>query len=524
MPYRRPLIAACITAFAALSATSGAAPAATISTPLTNVGAERMQDVARLIQRNQLDEALRQLDALEKAEPRNPDVSNLKARIYMARGDLAKARSSFERALGLKADSIDAQLGLAGIDLREKKPEAARKRYDAILAIDRNNVNAMLGMAAAATEVHQDAEAVAWLEKAAAASPAALEPRLLLAKHYLMRGDARKAVAVAEQARAYHRDNPQVLDTLATAQLAAGDISNAVVTYGRLAELQPSDPHVQYKLASAYAAASDTTAARKALDRALELKADHLASEMALASLELTAGRHSQALRIARDVQKQYPTNTAGYGMEGDVRMAQKDYAAALKAYEKAFALDRNDMLATKVHSAQSAGGDVAGADARLLQWLKERPNDTAVRAYLAGTYARSGRYQPAIEQYELLAKANPKSVIAWNDLAWLYQQQKDPRALETAERAFQIEPENARVLDTLGWILYDGDQTARAVQLLQKAVDKAPDSAEVRYHYAAALAKSGDKPKARRQLEDLLARDRNFPQRAEAQALLKQL
>jgi len=120
--------------------------------------------------------------------------------------------------------------------------------------------------------------------------------------------------------------------------------------------------------------------------------------------------------------------------------------------------------------------------------------------------------------------KANPKSVIAWNDLAWLYQQQKDPRALETAERAFQIEPENARVLDTLGWILYDGDQTARAVQLLQKAVDKAPDSAEVRYHYAAALAKSGDKPKARRQLEDLLARDRNFPQRAEAQALLKQL
>ena len=276
---------------------------------------------------------------------------------------------------------------------------------------------------------------------------------------------------------------PQVLDLLATAQTAAGDVSNAVVTYGRLAELQPSDPNVQYKLASAYAAGSDTAAARKALGRALELKADHLPSEMALASLELAAGRHGEALRIARDVQKQYPKNTAGYGIEGDVRMAQKDYAAAMKAYEKAFALDRNDMLAMKVHGAQSAGGDVAGADARLLQWLKEQPKDTRVRAYLAGTYARSGRYKPAIEQYQILTQADPMGVIAWNDLAWLYQQDKDPRALETAERAYQIEPENARVLDTLGWILYEKDDTARAVQLLQKAVDKAPDSGEVRYH-----------------------------------------
>ena len=46
----------------------------------------------------------------------------------------------------------------------------------------------------------------------------------------------------------------------------------------------------------------------------------------------------------------------------------------------------------------------------------------------------------------------------------------------------------------------------------------------DIQYHLGAALAKSGDKPGARKQLEQLLAANKEFPQRAEAQALLTQL
>jgi predicted Zn-dependent protease len=78
--------------------------------------------------------------------------------------------------------------------------------------------------------------------------------------------------------------------------------------------------------------------------------------------------------------------------------------------------------------------------------------------------------------------------------------------------------------MDTLGWILTEQGQAARAVELLQKAADKVPASAEIRYHLAAALAKSGDTRRARQELEDLLGQRKNFPQLKEAQALLKQL
>ena len=120
--------------------------------------------------------------------------------------------------------------------------------------------------------------------------------------------------------------------------------------------------------------------------------------------------------------------------------------------------------------------------------------------------------------------QADPKNIRALNDLAWLYQQEKDPRALATAEQAYQLKPDNPEIMDTLGWILVDQDKAARGAELLQKAVEMAPASTAIRYHWAAALAKSGDKARARRELGDLLIKNKDFPQRLEAQALLKDL
>ena len=63
-----------------------------------------------------------------------------------------------------------------------------------------------------------------------------------------------------------------------------------------------------------------------------------------------------------------------------------------------------------------------------------------------------------------------------------------------------------------------------RAIELLRRAASLAPNAAEIQYHLGAALAKNGDKPAARKQLEQLLAANKDFAQRAEAQALLARL
>ena len=76
----------------------------------------------------------------------------------------------------------------------------------------------------------------------------------------------------------------------------------------------------------------------------------------------------------------------------------------------------------------------------------------------------------------------------------------------------------------TLGWILVEQGNTARGLPLLQKAVSLAPEAAEIRYHFALGLVKSGDKSKARKELQQLLATGKTFPRIEEAKALLKQL
>jgi len=114
--------------------------------------------------------------------------------------------------------------------------------------------------------------------------------------------------------------------------------------------------------------------------------------------------------------------------------------------------------------------------------------------------------------------------VLVLNNLAWAYQQVKDKRALDTAERAYKLKPDNAAVADTLGWMLVEQGNTTRGLELLQKAVVAAPQAHEIRYHLAQAWLKAGDKAKARSELERLLASDAKFPQQAEAIKLLKQL
>ena len=480
--------------------------------------------IQNLIRDKQFDKALAAIETLEKKQPKNPVVFNLRGATYLAKSDFANGRKSFERALELDATSVTAAMNLAQLDLLEKNPEAARQRFQGILATDNTNVQAMIGLAGIAAATSQEPEYIAWLEKAAKAGPSAVQPRVLLANYYLRKNDLKKALALAREAQSANPNNAQALDLLGTAQLAAGENENAAITFDKLAKLFPKSPVAHYRLATAQAATNNMSAMRASLKNALTLKPDYLDAEILLCSAELGANHYVEASKIAQQIQKQHPNSPSGFVLQGDILMAQKQSGPALKAYEKALAINNNDVIAVKIHEALSAGGNAKEADARLVQWLKDQPGDLNARTYLASTYVTARQNKQAIEQYQLILQADPKNIRALNDLAWLYQQEKDSRALATAEQAYQLKPDNPEIMDTLGWILVEQNKTIRGTELLQKAAEAAPASTAFRYHWAAALAKSGDTARARRELADLLTKNKKFPQRQEAQALLKQL
>src|SRR5438034_8360 len=203
---------------------------------------------------------------------------------------------------------------------------------------------------------------------------------------------------------------------------------------------------------------------------------------------------------------------------------SQKNFPAAMKAYEKALAIDNYPLLAIKLHLVQTHIGDVKAADARLLKWLDANPSESMARAYLADFFLATKRNKPAIEQYELIVQKDPSNALALNNLANLYQRENDPRSLQTAERAYQLKPDAPAIADTLGWILISQGNTARGLALLEKAASQPAKSQEIQYHFAVALSKAGDDARAKRELERLLETGQYFPSRGAAEALLKQM
>ena len=469
------------------------------------------------------EKALQAVTALEKEHPDNPVVQNIKGGIYLSRNDPAKARTSFEKALSLQPTYFPAAANLAQLDLREDKPEAAKKRFEAILAKDKKNTQAMAALSALALNQGQTKEATLWLERAVQNNPDVLEPSLLLVGHYLRVGEKQKALTLAQKLQGANSNNPEVLDVLAQAQFANNDKAAALETYNRLAALRPNSHLVQYRIATIHIAADNFPAAGDALKKAVALKPDYIDAQLAQIALETRQGNFEKGVTICRQIQKQYPKSPVGYVAEGDLLMQQKNPALAAKAYEHAFAIAKSQPVMLKLHASLSQAGRGKEANFRLVQWLKENPTDVPLRMYLAEVYLADGQTRSAIEQYEVVLQQNPKYMPAMNNLATAYQQEKNPLALEYAEKAYKIAPDNPAIMDTLGWILVEQGNTGRGLPLLQKALSLAPDVAEIRYHFAVALVKSGDKAKARKELDTLLSSGKDFPSREEAKTLLKQ-
>ncbi|MEO8407435.1 MAG: XrtA/PEP-CTERM system TPR-repeat protein PrsT [Oxalobacteraceae bacterium] len=472
----------------------------------------------------EFDKALAAVKAAEKEQPDNASVQNLKGGIYLGKNDVHNARISFEKALSIQPAYFSAIANLAQLDVLEKKPEVAKKRFETLLKQDKKNTQAMIALASLALFQGQKEEATTWLERASNENPAALQPAILLAGQYLRNGEKQKALNLAQKLQVTNAGNPELLDILAQAQFANGDKAASLESYNKLAVIMPKSAPAQFRIAQVYLAMEDLPAASDALKKTLSLKPDYLDAQLAQAALEVHKGMHEKAIVVARQIQKQQATLPVGYILEGDVLMAQKKPALAVKAYEQAFILNKSGPLMIKLHGSLKQAGQDKEADSRLLQWLKEHPADTSARMYLGTVSLLNQQNKAAIEQFQAILQNDQKNVVVLNNLALAYQQDKDPHALEYAEKAHQLAADNPAILDTLGWILIEQGNTSRGLPLLKKATALVPEAMEIRYHLVLGLIKSGDKATARKELEQLLASGKNFSRLDEAKSLLTQL
>lgn len=465
------------------------------------------------------DKALAAADVLKKQQPKDPMVHNLKGGVYMSAGDPAKARAEFEQALALQPTYFPAAANLAQLAMKDKNYELAKQTLVKFLEKDPKHVEAMGGLAELANVTGKTAEATTWLEKAQAENPDSVAPAIMLGTHYLRTGVKDKALTLARKFQVANPDRPELLDMLGQAQLLNGDKAGALESYNKLLGLAPKSPAAHFRMASVQMMSKNEGAAMSSIAKSLELDPNFTDALVVQAEMDARAGRFDKALAAARRIQQNQPGNATGYALEGSLYDAQGKPAQAVRPYEQAFALTPTTTLVVKMHSAMTAAGQGAEADARLAKWEKSRPNDVGVAIYVAETQLKAKQYKAASTKLEGVLRQMPKNPAVLNNLAWAYQQQRDPRALKTAEAALALAPESPAVLDTLGTMLVEQGNTNKGVSYLRKAVQLAPKAPEIRFHLAQGLAKTGDKFGARKELAVVLA-DKNFTQAGEAKAL----
>lgn len=483
--------------------------------------------ISSLLRRNDTQGALKALDRLQGKLPNAAMPHHLRGRILLQRKETVAARSSFEKALAVDANYYAAVASLAALDLADKKVAAAIRRFEEQLARDPRNYHALTAVAQLRHESGvPPAEVRALLAQAVKAHPGDAAPHLLLIEFLLQQRDYNNARAAAQAGIAAVPDNQQMLDALGRAQLALGERQQAVITFGKVAADQPTSVIAHLRLAEAHALNKDKTAAARSLQRALDIDPKALPAQLGLVQLAMADRRFDDALAIARKVQQQRPKEGVGYAMEGEVFTGRRQWEPALAAFREEFSRDKSTRSAMRVHATMTAANMASAADAFAAQWLREQPKDMAFLQHLGAVDMEAGKFAPAEQRFRAVVALQPDNVTALNNLAWVLVKQNKRGALEHAQRANELAPDQPAFMDTLAAVLAAEGELPRAVEWQRKAVAKAaPASAPIyRLGLARLLIQSRDTASARAELEALKQLGDTFGRQAEVATLLESL
>jgi len=533
--------------------------------------------------RGQFAELLRDLDTGRYALPA-ASLQLYRGRAQQGMGNVVEALATFETLLAKQPSSAELHLYAAECHAALGRPRVALQQLEQAQALQPDSAAAARLHAALLADDAASSEAA--LQKAIELAPGQLtipEQLALLAQQFQIaanrldagqaEGIHKKLLVAAPQAPLTQwagaqvsllKDNPAEADAalqrlvqqapdfgpgrpaLIGALLADGNLELAIRESATLvgnapdadrpraaqqaikqaAEVGKGSEEQTLRVAAAALILEQMPAARWILEQGVKVNPQSESIALFAIQQQLAAGQPAQALQRARALATQFPRSSGAQALLAAVEDAGGDHAGAQQIYEmlwkkspsRAVALALADV---RLHTRQ---GDPLQP---LRQWLGGHPNDLAVHTGLASAALALGQDDTATAEFERIVAIQPANAVALNNLAWLYSRKNDARALSTARRAYEAGGMSAEIADTYGWLLAQSGDIKAGLPLLEKAAHSAPGKPEIRYHYAAVLARSSapaDHVMARQWLSDALRTPGDAEWRSDAQKLLAQL
>jgi putative PEP-CTERM system TPR-repeat lipoprotein len=469
------------------------------------------------------DEAAAEGDRLLQAHPDDARAHSVAGAMRMSLGDENKAREHFEHALSLEADNTVALYSLAKLALAEKDIDQARRRIEQLLDAHPTFVP---GLSMLAAILHQD-DALDQIRPrtnaAMAAAPESVAVHVLVARVALAQNEADEALQVIAKIPESAQDSASLSHLEGLALLQKGRVEQALNNLSRAAAHEPNNATLQFDLARARLGKGDYRNALTAIEAFRALRPDDVRGLVILVEAGIQAGEPRNARPMVEAYANAHPEDMTATMLLGDIEFASGKPLDALTYYEEVAERNWDRQIAFKLSRAHRAAGTGKSPEP-LERWLRDNPDDGTLRFFYAQALESSADFNGAVSQYEELLQQGKANAVVLNNLAWHYATQGRPEAVELAEQAHEMEPENGSITDTLGWIVFQSGDVGRALPLLREAASQSRDDAEIQFHLASALAAAGENTEAAAIVQELLESGQSFPSRADAERLAESL
>ena len=467
------------------------------------------------------------LDATQKA----PDFLPAWRRLALLELEQRNYDASLKALQGLLKKSpsdLEGQFLLGRVRLAKGEPAEAIKEFQKVLKLEPQHAPAHFQLALAQLQSGNVQQAKTELKEATSLAPNFTEAVILLAQLNIQSGAVQPAIDDLEAFLARRSGSGfEANFLLGSAYLAKKDPVKATAIFRRLAEQTPKDPRGPYLVGVGLRAQGKAAEAKREFEGALAMAPGYLEPMTQLVSMAFAERQPDAAIDRLKKQIALAPRSGGLQWLLGTAYMDRRDPAAAETALLKAIELDPT-LVDAYVRLAQiyMAAQRSDQALAKLNEALKVSPQSIPAQMQLGLLYEATGDTKKAQQAYEKVLALNPRFAPAANNLAALYSEHggDKEKALELAQRAKEIAPDDPHVSDTLGWILYKRGVYQRAADLLRESAAKLPNSPAVQYHLGLASLKVGDTSGARKALTVAVNSPGHFPGKDEARKTLAEI
>lgn len=480
--------------------------------------------VAALLRQKDYDGALKVVDQFEQKNPGSSVPHSLRGEVYMAAGQLDEAKAAFEKALTVLPGDPSISQNLAFLALQENDFKAARQYYLGVLKHNENNLPVLLKLAALSEIERDTAGMVKYLEQAIEAHPKEPQPKVMLARYYLNNNRAEQVPVLLNELDPKDASQPDVLNVMGLAHLKKKEYHDAVAVFQKLISVKDDAPQPHHHMALAYLGLGQSDKAKVEYGKAIDMSPAYLAPRVELTRILLHEKDRSSAVEHLSILRKIAPENAEVLQLDAARARLDGDQHEALKLSKLAFEKDGSTRnMVVLAHQYWSMGEEDTSWK-MLHDWVQKHPSDVLANLELADMYMAKGNEEKAVESYNRVLDAQKDNTLALNNLAWLLRETEPKTALGYAQQAVDQSQDSPLALDTLAVVLLKNNEPEKAVRTIERALEKGSENPSIKYHSAMINAEAGNKAKAKKVLEALLSDDVSFPERAEAEALLKQL